>query len=76
MELSDLVGRMVAAALEQATGKTFIIDNRGGAGGNIGMEYAAHSEPDGDVTAPSPRPDPDWGYGESLRSERKWNLLV
>jgi tripartite-type tricarboxylate transporter receptor subunit TctC len=44
---SDLVGRVVAAALEQATGKTFIIDNRGGAGGNIGMEYAAHSEPDG-----------------------------
>jgi tripartite-type tricarboxylate transporter receptor subunit TctC len=44
---SDIVGRMVAAALEQATGKTFIVDNRGGAGGNIGMEYAAHSDPDG-----------------------------
>jgi len=44
---SDLVGRMVAAALEQSTGKTFIVDNRGGAGGNIGMEYVAHSEPDG-----------------------------
>jgi tripartite-type tricarboxylate transporter receptor subunit TctC len=44
---SDIVGRMVAAALEQTTGKTFIVDNRGGAGGNIGMEYAAHSDPDG-----------------------------
>src|SRR6185437_2014687 len=44
---SDLVGRFVTAALEQATGKTFIVDNRGGAGGNIGMGYAAHSEPDG-----------------------------
>src|SRR5580698_2698006 len=44
---SDIVGRMVSAALEQATGKTFIVDNRGGAGGNIGMEYVAHSEPDG-----------------------------
>ncbi len=44
---SDIVGRIVAAALEQSTGKTFIVDNRGGAGGNIGMEYAAHSEPDG-----------------------------
>src|SRR5579862_5702514 len=44
---SDIVGRMIAAALERATGKTFIIDNRGGAGGNIGMEYAAHSDPDG-----------------------------
>jgi tripartite-type tricarboxylate transporter receptor subunit TctC len=44
---SDIVGRMVAAALEKSTGKNFIIDNRGGAGGNIGMEYAAHSDPDG-----------------------------
>ena len=44
---SDIVGRITAAALEQATGKTFIVENRGGAGGNIGMGYAAHSEPDG-----------------------------
>lgn len=44
---SDLVGRVVAAALEQATGKTFIIENRGGAGGNIGMAYAAHADADG-----------------------------
>ena len=34
---SDITGRIVAAALEQSTGKTFIIENRGGAGGNIGM---------------------------------------
>ena len=44
---SDIVGRITAAALEQSTGKTFIIENRGGAGGNIGMGYAAHAEPDG-----------------------------
>ena len=44
---SDLVGRMIAAALEQSTGKTFIIENRGGAGGNIGMGYVAHADPDG-----------------------------
>ena len=44
---SDIVGRITAAALEQATGKTFIVENRGGAGGNIGMAYAAHAEPDG-----------------------------
>ena len=44
---SDIVGRIVAGALQQATGKTFIIENRGGAGGNIGMEYVAHSDPDG-----------------------------
>jgi tripartite-type tricarboxylate transporter receptor subunit TctC len=44
---SDIVGRIVAAALQQSTGKTFIVENRGGAGGNIGMEYAAHADPDG-----------------------------
>ena len=44
---SDIVGRMVSAALEQSTGKTFVIDNRGGAGGNIGMEYTAHADADG-----------------------------
>src|SRR3974377_1781378 len=36
---SDIVGRIVAAALEQSTGKTFIIENRGGGGGNIGFCY-------------------------------------
>ncbi|MGA9431755.1 MAG: tripartite tricarboxylate transporter substrate binding protein, partial [Xanthobacteraceae bacterium] len=44
---SDIVARIVTAALQQSTGKTFIVENRGGAGGNIGMEYAAHAEPDG-----------------------------
>ena len=44
---SDIVGRIVAAALQESTGKTFFIENRGGAGGNIGFAYAAHAEPDG-----------------------------
>ncbi len=44
---SDLVGRMTAAALEKSTGNTFIVENRGGAGGNIGMSYVARAEPDG-----------------------------
>ena len=44
---SDLVGRMVTAALQQTTGKTFIIENIGGAGGNIGFGNAARATPDG-----------------------------
>lgn len=44
---SDLVGRMVSAALQQSTGKTFIVENIGGAGGNIGMGNAAKSPADG-----------------------------
>ena len=44
---SDIVARITTAALEQSTGKTFIVENRGGAGGNIGMGYAAKSDADG-----------------------------
>jgi tripartite-type tricarboxylate transporter receptor subunit TctC len=44
---SDITARIVTAALDQSTGKTFIVENRGGAGGNIGMGYAAKAEPDG-----------------------------
>jgi tripartite-type tricarboxylate transporter receptor subunit TctC len=44
---SDLIGRLVTAALQQSTGKTFIIENIGGAGSNIGMGNVARSEPDG-----------------------------
>ncbi len=44
---SDIVGRITAAALQQSTGKTFIIENIGGAGSNIGMGHVARSEPDG-----------------------------
>jgi tripartite-type tricarboxylate transporter receptor subunit TctC len=44
---SDIVGRIITAALDQSTGKTFIVENRGGAGGNIGFEYVARSNPDG-----------------------------
>src|SRR5437879_8918189 len=43
---SDIVARMVAAGLQENTGKTFIIENRGGGGSNIGYGYASHSDPD------------------------------
>jgi tripartite-type tricarboxylate transporter receptor subunit TctC len=44
---SDMVGRLTAAALQQSTGKTFIVENIGGAGGNIGFSAAARAQPDG-----------------------------
>jgi tripartite-type tricarboxylate transporter receptor subunit TctC len=44
---SDIVGRITAAALQQSTGKAFVIENRGGGGANIGVGYAAHSQADG-----------------------------
>src|SRR5262245_61626052 len=44
---SDIIARIMAAALVETMGGSFFVENRGGAGGNIGMGLAARSEPDG-----------------------------
>ena len=44
---SDLVARIVSERAAKSLGQQIIIDNRAGAGGNIGMEAAAKSAPDG-----------------------------
>lgn len=44
---NDIVGRLVAADLSPLLGQQVIVDNRGGAGGIIGSEIAANSQPDG-----------------------------
>ena len=44
---SDNIARLIAARLTEKTGKTFIIDNRGGGGTNIGNDWAARAAPDG-----------------------------
>jgi tripartite-type tricarboxylate transporter receptor subunit TctC len=43
----DTTARMVSDGLSQRLGQTIYVDNRGGAGGNIGTEVAAHSKADG-----------------------------
>jgi tripartite-type tricarboxylate transporter receptor subunit TctC len=44
---TDIVGRVVAQKLTEALGQQVIVDNRGGAGGQIGAELAARSPADG-----------------------------
>ena len=44
---NDIVGRLLAAHLSDRTGKQFVIDNRGGAGGLVGTEMVWKSPPDG-----------------------------
>lgn len=44
---SDTIARPFARKLSENIGQQVIIDNRGGAGGNIGMEAAARAAPDG-----------------------------
>ena len=43
----DSTGRILAQKLSEQTGQQFIVENRGGAGGNIGSEAVAKSNPDG-----------------------------
>lgn len=44
---TDIVGREFAAMLTQKLGQTVVVDNRGGAGGNIGTTMAVRARPDG-----------------------------
>jgi tripartite-type tricarboxylate transporter receptor subunit TctC len=43
----DIVARIVGGRLAPVLGQSIIVDNRGGAGGNIGAEYAAKRPADG-----------------------------
>ena len=43
----DYVGRIVATRLNERFGQPVIVDNRPGAGGNVGAEITARSNPDG-----------------------------
>ncbi len=44
---SDITARMMAGWMQEVMGGSVFVENRGGAGGNIGYGYAARSEPDG-----------------------------
>jgi tripartite-type tricarboxylate transporter receptor subunit TctC len=43
----DLFARSVAQRLKEALGQEVVVENRGGAGGTIGLAYVARSAPDG-----------------------------
>jgi len=45
--LNDVVGRVFCQKLSEAWGQPVIVDNRPGAGGNLGAELVARSTPDG-----------------------------
>src|SRR5215475_13535102 len=43
----DMLARLLGNKLAAMWGQQVVVDNRPGAGGLIGTEFAAHSEPDG-----------------------------
>ncbi|MDH4181417.1 MAG: tripartite tricarboxylate transporter substrate-binding protein, partial [Betaproteobacteria bacterium] len=44
---TDITARIVAAELGKTLGQTFVVENKGGAGGNLGAADVAKSAPDG-----------------------------
>jgi tripartite-type tricarboxylate transporter receptor subunit TctC len=44
---NDIIVRLVTPKLAESLGQAFVVENRAGAGGNIGTDYVAKSAPDG-----------------------------
>lgn len=44
---SSIIARAFAAEMEKTLGQTFVIENKGGGGGNLAMQDVARAEPDG-----------------------------
>ncbi|WP_354679287.1 Bug family tripartite tricarboxylate transporter substrate binding protein [Cupriavidus plantarum] len=44
---TDLLGRLIGQRLSQVLGQSVVVENRPGAGGNIGSDYVAKAAPDG-----------------------------
>jgi tripartite-type tricarboxylate transporter receptor subunit TctC len=53
---TDILARMVAQKLEQRLGRSFVIENRPGAGGTTGAGVAAKATPDGYTLLMAPSP--------------------
>src|SRR5471030_2073653 len=53
---NDIIARILAQKLTERDGQPFVVENRGGAGGNIGSDAVASSDPDGYTLLPTAPP--------------------
>ena len=44
---TDIIARIMSTAFQKSLGQSVVVENRGGAAGNIGMTLAARAAPDG-----------------------------
>lgn len=44
---NDILARLIAPKMSQQLGQPIVIENKPGAGGNLGADYVAHAAPDG-----------------------------
>jgi tripartite-type tricarboxylate transporter receptor subunit TctC len=69
---ADIVSRIVTQRLPEALGQQVVIDNRAGAGGNIGAEIAARSAPDGYTLFMA---SPAHAINASLQAKQTYDLV-
>ncbi len=74
---NDLVGRMIAAQLSTRLDKPVFVENQGGAGGLIGTEMAARSQPDFETEGAEPLSMSPEEVGRFIAAETaKWARVV
>jgi tripartite-type tricarboxylate transporter receptor subunit TctC len=44
---TDIIGRFLAARMQEKLGQPVVVENRAGATGQVGSQYVAHAKPDG-----------------------------
>jgi tripartite-type tricarboxylate transporter receptor subunit TctC len=69
---ADLLARTIGQKLFEVMGQQFIVDNRPGAGGNIGAELAAAATPDGYLLLMAPVST--YAVGMAAYTKLSWNL--
>jgi tripartite-type tricarboxylate transporter receptor subunit TctC len=70
--LIDIVSRVLAPALGKELGQTVVVDNRSGAGGNVGAEAVARANPDGYTVAMA---NPSFGISLHMYAKLNYHPL-